>query len=82
MEQKIRKDCYRSMKDLRFILLISLGFLLFTVLMPSLDFSLNLIAIFFIIGNLLFVLATYSILKFGKASTKEFDKGEWYEDLK
>lgn len=82
MKQIVHLHCYTAMKDFKFILLTSLVFLLFTVLMPVLEFNLNLIAIFFITGNFLFVFTTFSILKYGKPSGKKFDEGEWYEDLK
>ena len=69
------------MKKLSFILLAILLFLLFTVFVPSVSFDTNIVGALFIIGNILVLLATYCILKFGKPSSKEFDKGKWYEDL-
>lgn len=68
------------MKKLSLILLAILIFLLFTVFIPSISFDINIVGALFIIGNVLMLLATYSILRYGKASSKKFDDGDWYED--
>ena len=68
------------MKHIKYTIIGILAVLFIIVMLPSFDFNLNLVYLAFIGGNLLFVVLVYSILKYGNASTKKFDAGNWYED--
>ena len=68
------------MKHIKYTIVGIIAFLLLIVLLPTLNFNLNLVYLAFIGGNILFVALVYNILKNGKASDKKFDEGNWYED--
>ena len=56
-------------------------YLIFYTMMPSLGIAMNLIFLFFFIGNALLIYMVYVVLKYGKAPKKTFEEGYWYDDL-
>ena len=80
LQTKNKSIIFHCFKKSTYIKTGIIAVLFLIVMIPIFDFSLNLVCIAFIAGNILFVGLVYNILKNGKASDKKLDDEKWYED--
>lgn len=69
------------MNTVRNIVLGITLFLFIYSLMPFAGFSYEIMYLFFVIGSLLIPYMVYVVLKDNYKTNKEFNKGDWYEDI-
>ena len=67
------------MKEIRNLVIITTLFIITYSLLPVFEVKFSLIFFLFAIGNILVINMVYRVLKFGKASKKQFTE-QWYED--